>query len=135
MIDKVSQKCCPITLSYLDPLVLTADKSRVTEVRAATLQEVAQVAARSENWAKVDQTMLALAELGEENEWIKASVQRLKAYSTRRQRESFSKETLYKSRKMKQRSVAKNEEIFSSRSESGRPSYLRRKMEQGKREL
>ena len=110
-------------------------KSRVTEVRAATLQEVAQVAARSENWAKVDQTMLALAELGEENEWIKASVQRLKAYSTRRQRESFSKETLYKSRKMKQRSVAKNEEIFSSRSEYGRPSYLRRKMEQGKREL
>jgi len=110
-------------------------KSRVTEVRAATLQEVAQVAARSENWAKVDQTMLDLAELGEENEWIKASVQRLKAYSTRRQRESFSKETLYKSRKMKQRSVAKNEEIFSSRSESGRPSYLRRKMEQGKREL
>jgi hypothetical protein len=36
---------------------------------------------------------------------------------------------------MKQRSVAKNEEIFSSRSEYGRPSYLRRKMEQGKREL
>ena len=36
---------------------------------------------------------------------------------------------------MKQRRVAKNEARFSIASESMKPSYLRRKTEQGKREL
>ena len=118
--------------------VLQADDTvqlRTAEVRAATLQENAQVAARAGNWSEVDKIMVELDALGKDNEWIKVSVERLRSYSEAREQESFSKETLYKSRRMKQRRVAKNEARFSIASESMKPSYLRRKTEQGKREL
>ena len=118
--------------------VLEADETvqlRTAEVRAATLQENAQVAARAGNWSEVDKIMAELDALGKDNEWIKVSVERLRSYSEAREQESFSKETLYKSRRMKQRRVAKNEARFSIASESMKPSYLRRKTEQGKREL
>jgi Ca-activated chloride channel family protein len=118
--------------------VLQADETvqlRTAEVRAATLQENAQVAARAGNWSEVDKIMVELDALGKDNEWIKVSVERLRSYSEAREQESFSKETLYKSRRMKQRRVAKNEARFSIASESMKPSYLRRKTEQGKREL
>ena len=118
--------------------VLEADDTvqlRTAEVRAATLQENAQVAARAGNWSEVDKIMVELDALGKDNEWIKVSVERLRSYSEAREQESFSKETLYKSRRMKQRRVAKNEARFSIASESMKPSYLRRKTEQGKREL
>ena len=118
--------------------VLEADDSvqlRTAEVRAATLQENAQVAARAGNWSEVDKIMVELDALGKNNEWIKVSVERLRSYSEAREQESFSKETLYKSRRMKQRRVAKNELRFSIETESMKPSYLRRKTEQGKREL
>ena len=108
---------------------------RATEVRAATLQENAQVAARAGNWSEVDNIMEDLDALGQDNEWVKVSVDRLRAYSSARQQESFSKETLYKSRKMKQRRVARNEMPFGIASEASAPSYLRRKTEQGKREF
>ena len=119
-------------------VVLEADETvqlRTAEVRAATLQENAQVAARAGNWSEVDKIMVELDALGKDNEWIKVSVERLRSYSEAREQESFSKETLYKSRRMKQRRVAKNEVRFSIASESMKPSYLRRKTEQGKREL
>jgi len=118
--------------------VLETDETvqlRTAEVRAATLQENAQVAARAGNWSEVDKIMVELDALGKDNEWIKVSVERLRSYSEAREQESFSKETLYKSRRMKQRRVAKNEVRFSIASESMKPSYLRRKTEQGKREL
>jgi Ca-activated chloride channel family protein len=118
--------------------VLEADETvqlRTAEVRAATLQENAQVAARAGNWSEVDKIMVELDALGKDNEWIKVSVERLRSYSEAREQESFSKETLYKSRRMKQRRVAKNEARFSIASESMKPSYLRRKTEQGRREL
>ena len=118
--------------------VLETDETvqlRTAEVRAATLQENAQVAARAGNWSEVDKIMVELDALGKDNEWIKVSVERLRSYSEAREQESFSKETLYKSRRMKQRRVAKNEARFSIASESMKPSYLRRKTEQGKREL
>ena len=118
--------------------VLQADDTvqlRTAEVRAATLQENAQVAARAGNWSEVDKIMVELDAFGKDNEWIKVSVERLRSYSEAREQESFSKETLYKSRRMKQRRVAKNEARFSIASESMKPSYLRRKTEQGKREL
>ena len=118
--------------------VLETDETvqlRTAEVRAATLQENAQVAARAGNWSEVDKIMVELDSLGKDNEWIKVSVERLRSYSEAREQEPFSKETLYKSRRMKQRRVAKNEARFSIASESMKPSYLRRKTEQGKREI
>ena len=115
---------------------LEADETvhmRATEVRAATLQENAQVAARAGNWTEVDNIMFDLEALGKDNEWVKASVASLRRYSLEREQEAFSKESLYKSSRMKQRRVAMNEVRFSVASEAMQPSYLRRKTEQGKR--
>ncbi len=111
--------------------VLEADETvqlRTAEVRAATLQENAQVAARAGNWSEVDKIMVELDALGKDNEWIKVSVERLRSYSEAREQESFSKETLYKSRRMKQRRVAKNEARFSIASESMKPSICDAKL-------
>ena len=110
---------------------------RASEVRAATLQENAQVAARAGNWSEVDKIMIELVELGKDNEWVKATAARLRRYSSDRHAEAFSKESLYKSRRMKQRYVAREEARFdmASRSMPSQPSYLRRKIEEGKREL
>lgn len=110
---------------------------RASEVRAATLQENAQVAARAGNWAEVDKIMIELVELGKDNEWIKATTARLRRYSIDRHAEAFSKESLYKSRRMKQRYVAKEEARFvmAYKPMASEPSFLRRKIEEGKREL
>ena len=110
---------------------------RASEVRAATLQENAQVAARAGNWSEVDKIMIELVELGKDNEWVKATAARLRRYSLDRHAEAFSKESLYKSRRMKQRYVAREEARFDIASSSmpSQPSYLRRKIEEGKREL
>jgi hypothetical protein len=82
---------------------------RSIELRAATLQEQAQIAARMDDWVKVDTIMEELGQLGTDNAWIKASVQQLRAYSSERQRESFSKEARYTSTKMRSRRVARSE--------------------------
>ena len=110
---------------------------RASEVRAATLQENAKVAARAGNWSEVDKIMIELVELGKDNEWVKATAARLRRYSLDRHAEAFSKESLYKSRRMKQRYVAREEARFDIASSSmpSQPSYLRRKIEEGKREL
>ena len=110
-------------------------KQRSIELRAATLQEQAQIAARGNDWAQVDQIMEKLEELGADNDWIKASLKRLKAYSMNREREAFSKEARYKSNKMRSRHVSRDESNWNMSEESARPSYLRRKLEQGKKQL
>ena len=110
-------------------------KQRSIELRAATLQEQAQIEARRGNWAKVDQIMEDLETLGTDHEWIKVSIQRLKAYSKNRERESFSKEARYKSTKMRSRNVSRDEASWNMSDEMARPSYLRRKLEQGKKQL
>jgi Ca-activated chloride channel family protein len=110
-------------------------KQRSIELRAATLQEQAQIAARGNDWAQVDQIMEKLEELGADNDWIKASLKRLKAYSMNREREAFSKEARYKSNKMRSRHVSRDESNWNMSEESARPSYLRRKLEQGKKQI
>ena len=110
---------------------------RSIELRAATLQEQAQIAARRDDWVRVDQIMAELEGLGTDNAWIKASFEQLKSYSSKRQREAFSKEARYKSTRMRSRSVSRYEEegSFDMSAERARPSYLRRKLEQGKKQL
>ena len=109
---------------------------RSIELRAATFQEQAQMAAREGDWSRVDQIMEKLKKLGNENAWINASLERLKFYSEGRRQEEFSKEARYKSSRMRSRSVSRdeNEASFSVASESAMPSYLRRKIEQGKKQ-
>ena len=61
----------------------------------------------------------------------------MRRYSIDRHAEAFSKESLYKSRRMKQRYVAKEEARFDMayKPMASEPSFLRRKIEEGKREL
>ena len=110
-------------------------QQRAVELRAASLQEQAHIAARQENWSKIDQIMEELDGLALGNGWIKASLERLKIYSVGRHREAFSKEAQYKSSRMRSRSVSRDENAdFSMASERTVPSYLRRKLEQGKKQ-
>ena len=108
---------------------------RTTELRAAFLQEQAHIAAKREDWNSIDQIMEELDGLAHDNGWIKASLERLKIYSVGRHREAFSKEAHYKSSRMRSRSVSRDENVnFSMASERTVPSYLRRKLEQGKKQ-
>ena len=110
-------------------------EQRSLEVRAASIQEQAQVAARAGNWVAVDSLMDELDTLGKDNEWIAASSKKLRVYSSLRKREAFSKESVYKARRMKERRVSFSEARYGlSDSASSEPSYLRRKLEQGKRQ-
>ena len=111
-------------------------QQRTLELRAALLQEQAHVAAREENWGRIDQIMAELEGLAQNSAWIKLSLERLKYYSTKRSREEFSKEAHYKSTRMRSRSVSRDENIknYSPDAEVHIPSYLRRKLEQGKKQ-
>jgi Ca-activated chloride channel homolog len=112
-------------------------RQRSIEVRAATLQEQAQTAAQKGQWEIVDRIMTELETLGTDNAWIKESISRLRAYSSRRQAEAFSKEASYKANNMRTRSTSREESYnaFYEPEERSMPSYLRRKSEQGKKRL
>ena len=111
-------------------------QQRSIELRAATLQQQAHLAARDGDWIRIDQIMEELEQLGKGNAWLKASIQRLRTYSQTRRRDDFAKEARYKSDRMRRRSVSRYEEMdsYSEASESAQPSYLRRKLEQGKKQ-
>ena len=79
--------------------------------------------------------MVSLKELGTDSAWIKASLTRLKDYSMNREREAFSKEAHHKSAKMRRRHVSRNEKEWKMYDEQALPSFLRRKLEQGKKQL
>ena len=108
-------------------------RQRSLEIRAAALQEQARIAARDQDWPRVDHIMFELDKLGEDNSWIKESIGRLRNYSSARQVEAFSKEANYKSDNMRHRRVSRNEAEFNVFEERSLPSYLRRKLEQGKK--
>ena len=112
-------------------------QQRSIELRAASLQEQAYIAAKREDWNKIDQIMEELNGLVQDNQWLKASIERLKFYSVGRHREAFAKEAHYKSNRIRSRSVSRAEpvESFSMEAEATVPSYLRRKLEQGKKPL
>ena len=111
-------------------------QQRSIELRAATLHEQAHAAASGGDWVRIDQIMEELDQLGEGNAWLKASIRRMRDYSRTRRRDDFSKEARYKSDRMRRRSVSRYEEMdsYSEASESAQPSYLRRKLEQGKKQ-
>ena len=73
----------------------------------------------------------------ERRHFVKASLENLKVYSNDRNREGFSKEVHYKSRHMRQRRVFREESIdkYDALLESLAPTYLQRKLEQGKKKL
>ena len=101
------------------------------------MQDQAYNAAKYDDWVRVDQVIKELDSIACYNEWLKASLENLKVYSNDRNRERFSKEVHYKSRHMRQRRVFREESIdkYDALLESLAPSYLQRKLEQGKKKL
>jgi len=122
--------------AYAELMVDETVHQRSIELRAATLHEQAHAAAGDGDWVRIDHIMEELEQLGAGNAWLKASIQRLRTYSQTRRRDDFSKEARYKSDRMRRRSVSRYENMdsYSEASENAQPSYLRRKLEQGKKQ-
>lgn len=107
---------------------------RTTELRAAALQEEGRHAALMGDWHRVEELLRELRALAEGNPWLTASLAQLEEYARGRETQRFSKEALYKAGKMRNRLAAGDEGAAWSLSlEQSKPSYLRRKPEQGKR--
>ena len=118
--------------------VLVADElvqARRSELRAADLQERAQAAARNRDWRLVDKLLAEALREAENNPWLKGVVESLQRYAAMRQEEAMSKEALYSSHRMRNRVTARDEVVssYASEHEAEQASFLRRKLEQGKR--
>ena len=109
-------------------------RARVAEVRAAKLQEQARTAARRQDWNRVEEILQELRKEVAHSPWIAATIAELERYARRRETDSFSKEAFYSAQKMRSRLAEKNENAnWSLIEETDKASFLRRKMEQGKR--
>lgn len=114
-----------------DPTV----RDRVAEVEVARLADEAREAARRGDWEQVEALTGRMRETASGNAWVEESVQSLQALARSRNRDGFSKEALYKGTRMRTR-MASMEEFSASWSvaeESVKPSYLRRKSEEGRK--
>lgn len=109
--------------------------SRRSELRAADLQERAQAAARNRDWRLVDKLLAEALREAENNPWLKGVVESLQRYAAMRQEEAMSKEAMYGAQRMRSRIAAQDEQVgvYASHQEADQASYLRRKLEQGKR--
>ena len=108
---------------------------RAQEVRFAEFQRDAADAARKGDWSRVDKVLQKARTEAEGNEWLSASMQSLEGYARMRDREQFAKEAAFKSRRMMSRLSAADEDVaFSASLEEARPSFLRRRQEEGKSE-
>lgn len=110
-------------------------KARAQELRAAELQLEAGTAARRGRWDQVDQILRQAEQEAGENPWVAEGLKALRVHAEARRTEEFAKETVYKSRAMSSRLTSSEavEPCFSLKDEAEMPSYLRRKLEQGKR--
>ena len=114
----------------VDPVV----RSRDSELRAARYQEIARDAARRGDWERVERLLKRIRDEAVHNPWLKATIAELERYASRREVQSFSKEAFYKSQKMRTRLSSLDESVSYSMSvESFKPSFLRRKIEEGKK--
>jgi Ca-activated chloride channel homolog len=106
---------------------------RAMELRTATLQEQGRAAAQVGDWNRVRQLLEELRALADGNPWLRASIERLEAYARHEERERFSKEAHYTSSSRQRRLTSPSESSgWSEDEERSQPSYLRRKLEQGK---
>lgn len=109
--------------------------ARATELAAAALQIDARRAAQREDWAAVQHCLEALRDKAADNPWLENSVRELQRYADERQTQDFSKEAMYKAGRMRARLASLDERpaSWSTKEESERASFLRRKLEQGRR--
>ena len=114
-----------------DPILRT----RIQELRAASLQDIAREAADRGDWGAVEHAIRQAEQEASDNAWIKENIKSLKKYAAMRERNSFSKEAMYSADKYRSRlasSIEKSQE-YSIGEESMKPMYLRRKEQRGKR--
>ncbi|HKA46511.1 MAG TPA: hypothetical protein VKD68_00010 [Methyloceanibacter sp.] len=108
--------------------------SRIAELNAAELQEQARSAAQRGDWSDVQRLLQELRAQAVGSPWLSASVDELAAYAQRQERELFSKEALYNAGAMRNRLAALDEQqAWSADLEVAKASFLRRKLEQGRR--
>ena len=119
-------------------VALAEDESvarRAQEVRFAEFQRDAADAARKGDWSRVDEVLQKARTEAEGNEWLSASMPSLEGYARMRDREKFTKGAAFTSRRMMTRlSVAHEDVAFSASREGAKPSFLRRRQEEGKAE-
>jgi len=107
---------------------------RSAELEAARLQETARLAARRGDWNEVEASMEQLRSIAKSSPWLSATIRGLEQYVRYRQTERFSKEALYSAHMMSTRLAAKGESSnWGYDQEGSKASFLRRKLEQGKR--
>ena len=114
-----------------DPVIRT----RIQEVRAASLQDVAREAADRGDWGAVEVAIKQAEEEAINNAWIRENLKSLRRYAAIRERNAFSKEAMYSADKFRSRlsSSIENSRDYSVDEENIKPMYLRRKEERGKR--
>jgi Ca-activated chloride channel homolog len=106
---------------------------RAQEVRFAEFQRDAAEAARGGDWKRVDRVLKKARAEAAGNAWLSASMQSLEGYARSRNREQFAKEATFKSTRMMTRLSAPGEgALFGAMPESLQPSFLRRRVEEGK---
>jgi Ca-activated chloride channel family protein len=109
--------------------------ARAEELRAAELQLEARRAAQHGDWDRVEAILRQAEEEAADNPWVAEGLKALRRHAESRERQLFAKEAMYKSQRMHQR-LSSSEEVsafYAPSYESGMPSFLRRKIEQGKR--
>jgi len=107
---------------------------RVTELAIAELQFTARRAARHRDWDRVMHLLDEARTLARDNPWAMTAVEVLERLARRRDTEGFSKEAFYRGRRMSSRLSASDEVSgWDEASERLRPSYQRRKPQEGKR--
>jgi Ca-activated chloride channel family protein len=106
--------------------------SRIAELNAAELQE--QARSQRGDWNHVQRLLQQLRAQAINSPWLSASIAELEGYARRHERELFSKEALYKAGAMRNRLAALDERLdWSAEFEAQKESFLRRKLEQGRR--
>ncbi len=107
---------------------------RAAEIDAAALQERAQRAARRGDWSEVTRLLDDAKRNAKGNAWLQAVVNKLEALAAARDGVMFSKESAYSAQRMRARLSEKGEPAAHPDPACAPPLYLRRKVEQGKKE-
>jgi Ca-activated chloride channel family protein len=108
--------------------------SRIAELNVAELQEQARSAAQSGDWNRVQRLLQELRAQAVGSPSLSASIAELETHAHRQEKELFSKEALYKAGAMRNRLAALDEQqAWSADLEVTKASFLRRKLEQGRR--
>ena len=109
--------------------------SRVLEVTIADYQRQAREAALRGEWHQVDRIIGYAKNIGDHHEWLKQNIMAIEKYAINRQSQQFTKEAYYSAEKLDKRLACYDEDAvnYSIDHEIAKPSFLRRKLERGKR--